>query len=277
MSMRTIFWIAGYPKSGTTWLRSLLTAFHTDDAKVDINALGILNAANRWLVDHSLGIETSDLGRDEQRALLPAVFKAWAAEPGEAHFVKTHDVHLDVAGSQPMFPPEITRGVIHIVRDPRDVAVSSRHYWGISQDEAIDALNNPNRWILYTRPYLQIPIFLSDWSSHAASWLDAPLPQFTLRYEDLLADTAVCFAQLLQFCGVEPDQKQIEQVVNACSFSNLQSQERQNGYQGLPQEATAPFFRAGQAGGWKSALTPAQEARIVKAHGAMMARLGYLN
>lgn len=276
MNNDRIIWVVGYPKSGTTWLRSLLTAYRHEDASVDIGRLDIFNAANRRLIDQALGIATSDLTHDELRAFLPTAFKVLAKFPGGPHFVKTHDSNVQVRDDLPLFPHEITQGIIHIVRDPRDVAVSARHYWGITQDEAIEALNNPDRWILHSDAYLQLPIFLSDWSTHTESWLNAAVPVFTLRYEDLLSDTVANFSRLLDFCDLKLDHKQVIKAVDACDFSNLQKQEQRSGYHGLPHQASAPFFRQGKAGGWKEVLTSSQNERIIENHEVIMRSLGYI-
>jgi hypothetical protein len=38
---------------------------------------------------------------------------------------------------------------------------------------------------------------------------------------------------------------------------------------------SAPFFRAGQVGGWRDALTAGQAALLEAAHAPMLRRLGY--
>lgn len=276
MSTPTIIWIATYPKSGTTWVRSLLSALRDPDKKLDINSLTIPSAANRNLIDSCLGIKTSDLSREEMRAFLPAAFRFWSQNIQGIGFLKTHDAYR---GTKPeensIFPADVSIGVIHIVRDPRDVAISSRHYFGVSQDEAIEYLNDPGRWILTTRPYLQLPTFISDWSTHATSWLDSPLRRLTLRYEDLLADTAGELRKIVNFCGWDIPEEQIAYAVEACAFSRLQEQERNGGYSCHSIARAAPFFRSGRSGQWRNILTQGQIEHIVNAHRGVMRRLGY--
>ena len=52
-------------------------------------------------------------------------------------------------------------------------------------------------------------------------------------------------------------------------------EERAGGFAELP-VGTERFFRVGQAGQWREALTPAQVDMIVEAHGEQMERFGYL-
>ena len=67
-------------------------------------------------------------------------------------------------------------------------------------------------------------------------------------------------------------------AIKAIRFSALdemRAQEQAHGFKERVAESTAPFFGAGQPGHWRSVLTPAQQARIEREHGAMMQRFGY--
>lgn len=278
MSLSKIIWLATYPKSGTTWVRSMLTAVRRLDSSssLNINALKIPSAANRSLVDECLGIKTTDLTRSEMRAMLPLAYRFWLGKQNESCILKTHDAYCGAPSeTESIFPQDVSDGVIHIVRDPRDVAISARHYFGVSQDEAIQQLNDPERWILNTRQYLQLPTFLSDWSTHTASWLDSPLRRLTLRYEDLLQAPSVCLEQMVEFCGWEISPEQLAAAVQACEFSQLKKQEQTQGYNAHFMERQSPFFRAGRAGQWQDQLDVAQIERIVDTHGKVMQRMGY--
>ena len=59
--------LASYPKSGSTWLRAVLTNYLREDAKsASINALiGWPIAGDRDAFDETLGLESSDMAPDE--------------------------------------------------------------------------------------------------------------------------------------------------------------------------------------------------------------------
>jgi aryl sulfotransferase len=270
-------WLASYPKCGNTWLRSFLDAYFHADAQVDLNALETPTVALRVRLDAALAIDTADLYPQEVRDLLPIALRVWAELPGGPHFVKVHDAYGLTRQGLPVFPPEVTRGVVHLVRDPRDVVLSLRHHWGATVDDTVRRLNNPNEWVALGRngPDAQVPQWLSSWSAHAQSWLDAPLPRLTLRYEDMLTAPHHCFRQILAFCQVTLDEAKLNKAVDATSFARLQAKEAEGGFRERPAKASAPLFRAGRAGGWRDVLTPQQVAAIVDAHGDMMRRLGY--
>jgi hypothetical protein len=272
-----IVWLASYPKSGNTWLRSMLTAYFAQIGQaVDINALEGTMAASRATLDELLGLPTSDLQVEEIRRLLPLAYRAWAKRTGGPHFLKTHDAHAGPDEGVSIFPDDATRCVIHLVRDPRDVVVSAMHHWGLDLDRSIARLNNPLQWAATdARTSVQVPQYSSDWSGHARSWLDSPLPRLTLRYEDMLEDPAGLFRQVLEFSGLDPDPARIEHAVSASRIEKLRAQEQATGFVERPSGATAMFFRSGRAGQWCEALSAEQCAHIVAAHGLMMKRLGY--
>jgi hypothetical protein len=59
------------------------------------------------------------------------------------------------------------------------------------------------------------------------------------------------------------------------SFDRLKGIEKSRGFSERP-ASTREFFRKGNAGQWRSALSKAQVDRIVADHEAQMARFGYL-
>ena len=276
MSSGRIVWLASYPKSGNTWVRSFLTAYRTGLGKVDINALDAELAAWRPAIDEWLGFETDFLLPTELRTVLPMAYSQWSQHARQTVFLKIHDCWSLTAQGEPVFPAEATQGVVQMVRDPRDVAVSASHHWGVSLDTAVDRLNAPDYWIAKKSDNQQIPQFLSDWSNHVQSWGRSGLPRLLLRYEDMRSDPLACFRQVLGFVGWDVDEAKLTQAVNACSFERLQAQEQAQGFRERLAAATAGFFRQGQVGGWRGVLSAEQAQRIVDSHAPVMRELGYL-
>ena len=273
--MPAIIWLASYPKSGNTWLRLFLKAYRDAATLQSIEEMETPIAASRTLLDEALGLESADLLTKELRDLLPLAYRAWAALPHEHSFLKTHDAYSCTRAGEPIFPIEASRCVLHLLRDPRDVAISLAHHNGCTLDEAITQMNDPEYWAANNKVKGQIPQFFSDWSTHTRSWLASPLPRLTLRYEDMLAEPVVSFARIVEFCGLEPDPQRLNQALEATRFERLQKREAEAGFSERPAKASAPFFRSGRSGGWKEKLTPAQSVSIVKAHGTMMRQFGY--
>ena len=97
-----------------------------------------------------------------------------------------------------------------------------------------------------------------------------------MRYEAMAADPAGAFGALLAYLGEPADADRLERAIRFSAFDELRAQERAGGFVERPADATAPFFRKGQPGEWRTVLTPEQRARIERDHGGVMRRFGYL-
>ena len=84
------------------------------------------------------------------------------------------------------------------------------------------------------------------------------------------------FQDVVQFIGWSADALRIETAVRRSAFHDLQAQERAQGFRERPGRMES-FFRIGQAGGWRSELNEAQAAHILRDHGQVMRRFGYLS
>jgi aryl sulfotransferase len=275
--MSGIFWLASYPKSGNTWLRVFIATLVFGEP-TDINTLGFLGgmASNRFAFDEALGITSADLTSAQQTNLRPRAYELWAAEAPRSLYCKAHDCyHLTPAG-EPLFPTKATRGAVYVVRDPRAVALSLAHHTGRTLDAEIARMADANASFSSSPNRLNQQLLqqLQTWSHHVQSWLTAPFPVHVVRYEDMHADPAAAFTAIARFLDLPHEPERIASAVTASSFSRLQEQERASGFVERPRHAAA-FFREGRVDGWRDALTPAQVARIVAAHGAVMRQLGY--
>jgi aryl sulfotransferase len=82
-------------------------------------------ASSRERFDEATGVEASDLTYAEIDELRPAVYRYLAAEAHRATMlIKVHDAYTDTPVGEPLFPADISQGVIYILRNPLDVAVS---------------------------------------------------------------------------------------------------------------------------------------------------------
>lgn len=262
--------VASYPKSGNTWLRLLLLAYEQGEA-FDMNArpAHYVHDAARWAWEQVAPCPVEALNEAEVAALRPAVLVAIARSVPGSVVLKTHAARVSVGGV-PAIAPEMVERALVVVRDPRDVAPSFADHLGVSIDEAIDIMGDDRRYITKR----DVVTFTSSWSVHVSSWLAAPFPTFTLRYEDMLADTVGVLRRVAAFLGWPADEARLRSAVDACAFDALRAAEDRSGYDARS-EHQARFFRQGQAGAWRSTLTTAQAARIEHDHGEAMASLSY--
>jgi aryl sulfotransferase len=279
--MGKIIWLASYPKSGNTWVRVLLTNYmRNGNEPVDINKLdgGPIASARLWF-DEWAGIEASALDDNVIERLRPDVYRRMAGESQQTLFMKVHDAWTLTDRNEAMFPPDVTAGVVYILRNPLDIAMSFAHHWGVTVAKAVENMCDPEYTIARSLGGLsdQLRQRLLSWSGHVQSWLDkSRLSIYTVRYEDLLRNPEIMFREIVNFCGLPYDETRINKAVAFSNFSELQRQEKEKGFRERSVVAPGPFFRRGQAGSWREELNEELASHIISRHKEIMHRFGYL-
>jgi aryl sulfotransferase len=275
-----IGWLASYPKSGNTWLRIMLHSLRKGGTPIDINESPDANILNRAEFEEHFGIESSDLTLAEIDETRPALHRALARASKESLILrKVHDRCWRTSNGRPVFPPEVSRGAVYIVRDPRDVAVSLSHHLQVSLKKSVcimgDSATTMARSVKKLDAQLDQP--LGSWSQHVTSWLDgADMPLLLVRYEDMLANSAFELSRVADFLGLHEGEgaEASRKAADAAEFSNLRRQENERGFREKP-PVTARFFREGRAGEGKEVLPVRLLKKIGDDHGEVMERLGY--
>ena len=229
-----LFLIASFPKSGNTWVRCLIASLLSGGRAPNLDQLGTICplAASRHWIESQVGIPTSDLTPDEIAEARIEAHRLAARDPTAAQYLKIHDAY-----SSRLFHPEATCGIVHIVRDPRDVAVSSAHHSGENLDSVIDRIGRSGMVASVTSRQWrrQAEQVLDTWSNHVASWLDiTQIPIVLLRYEDLRSDPLRETLRLARFLGLECDMATIGRAVGACDFQVLREIEEKSGFAERP-------------------------------------------
>lgn len=274
--MGALIWLASYPKSGNTWMRSFLHNLLRDAHeavpldRLDDFCLG--EAFRSWAEPHASKpldeLPPAELARI--RLLGQAdMTKAFH----DSVFVKTHNF-LGLAHGYPLVNMDVTAGAIYIVRNPLDVVLSARHHFNVDIDRMIGIMASP-RGGSPMNEFLMPEVF-STWSEHVRSWTAQPSPQLlVVRYEDLIDNPVGQFGIVTKFLGLAPTQERLERAVRLSSFSSLKQLEEAHGFREKPAHAEA-FFRAGKTGQWRDVLTPEQVSRIVSDHREQMNRFNYI-
>jgi aryl sulfotransferase len=279
--MKNIIWLASYPKSGNTWFRIFLSNLLDEkEDPTDINKItsthGIASA--RHIFDEITGIESSDLSYDETDLLRPGLYNIISDEAKETLFIKVHDAYTFLPDKSPLFPPSATKGVIYIIRNPLDVAVSNSNHNSCTVQKSIEMMGDRNHGLCARNKRMkdQLRQKIGTWSDHVMSWTNAPEQKVqTIRYEDLKLSPIDTFTAAIEFSGLFFDRKAIEAAVKKSSFEEMQKQEKEKGFKERPIGAPS-FFRKGEAGSWREQLTPEQVKQIIHDHSRVMQTHGYL-
>lgn len=276
-----LYWLASYPKSGNTWVRAFIANLtHARPEAVDINDLhtGAMASSREW-IEPALGFDTTALSHEEIDRLRPAVYRWCARHSTVMVYHKIHDAYTFLPDGAPLIPPEATRGVLYLVRNPLDVAISFAHHSSCSIDQAITHMANPTFTFCggHKRLYNQLRQWLLSWSAHVLSWAEAPnLNRLIIRYEDMKCHSCTTFHTIAAFLQLPTEVAQIAQALHHCDFTRLQQQEAAYGFQEKAARAES-FFRKGIVGDWQHGLSPTQIKTIIDQQGAVMQRFGYLD
>ena len=141
-----IIWLASYPKSGNTLLRSILSSyFYTKDGEFSFKNLDNISQFPLTSQFMSLGI---NIDNDEE------VFKNFInvqnflnQEKGKVKFYKTHSALSKMHGSN-FTDLKNTLGVIYIVRDPRNLVTSLAHHSDLSIEEAANTMIDNSKYLV---------------------------------------------------------------------------------------------------------------------------------
>lgn len=276
---KNIVWLASYPKSGNTWLRVFLSNLFSDTAhEIHINQLGLSSiSSNRSIIDSYLGIHSSELTAKEIDNLRPQVYEELSKDTEGIAYVKTHEAWTLNSKGNPIFSKEFTKGVIYIIRNPLDIAISFSFHNNEPIDQTISLLNNEVSTICEAKDRLSIQTrqVLGSWSTHVSSWIEhSELPLHVVRFEDMVDHPLRTFKGVIDFLHLEYGDSEIMSAVKKSSFETLKAMEARDGFKerGIYSEA---FFRKGTPNQWKSELSSNQINEIVKHHIKVMTNFGY--
>lgn len=277
---KNIVWLASYPKSGNTWFRIFLSNLFSDSPEpVNINDLTENTiSSNRSIIDGYLGIHSSELTAEEIDKLRPQVFRKYSEEKEGTAYIKTHEAWTLNGRRDPIFPEDITKGVIYIIRNPLDIAISYSFHNSEPLDDTIAILNDDFSILCEEKDklYIQTEQLLRSWSNHVSSWADdSKLPVHIIRYEDMLDDPRNSFKKAIDFLHLQYEEAEIINAINSSSFDILKKMEKEDGFKerGINTEV---FFRKGKSNEWESGLSLFQIREIVNHHKKIMKRFGYL-
>ncbi|MGF1631924.1 MAG: sulfotransferase domain-containing protein [Kiloniellaceae bacterium] len=275
--MSGILWLASYPKSGNTWMRVFLANLILGEPEPlplpRINEVCSSEPNEVWFKP----LTTKPVAGLSDKKVAALRVKAQERAAGLNKNImpmKTHSL-LGKDHGYPTISVKATIGVIYIVRDPRDVAISAADHYGLTLDQAVEMMADHAARGRGT-PGNTVHELMGSWSDHVRSWTRwKHTPLLVLRYEDMLADPLGQLGGVARKLGITQDPARIRRAVEFSSFKTLQAQERETGFIEKSLHSQR-FFRSGRAGGWREKLSPAQAAAIESDHAVQMRRFGYL-
>ena len=189
-----ITWIASYPKSGNTFLRSFLAAyFFSDSGKFEFDLLYNI------LQFPSLKFSKNDSSSKKESAQNWIINQNYFFNNKDA-ILKTHSTLNEFDGYK-FTTSKQTKGAIYIVRDPRNVILSMSHHYSLTFQESYEKIIDDNASLLektYNEDHSNFT-FLGSWSNHYKSWRDnKDFKILFIKYEDLEENIESIFIKVIK-------------------------------------------------------------------------------
>ncbi len=253
-----IIWLASYPKSGNTWVRSLLSAYYfSENGNFDFELLRNINVyPQKKYFDVKINKpgEINSYWNISQKKII---------NKKKIIFLKTHNSLLALGGKN-FTKPEYTLGIIYVVRDPRNVITSLKNHYDLNYEHSLDFMLNEKKFIYDIREkndYSDFQ-FLSSWSNHYKSWINNDLfKRIVIKYEDLEKNTYQTLKNLINFinplCKIneEIDEKKINNCISSTSFEILKNKEKKEGFlenvYSEKKNKKIDFFHLGSKNKWR--------------------------
>ena len=260
-----IIWLASYPKSGNTWIRTFISS-------IIFSKDGISNFNNlEKIPQYPMRRHFHNLIENFQN--IKEIKKNWIISQDKINldnkikFIKTHHVNCKI-GTDSFTNLDNAKGVIYIVRDPGNVVTSIKNHFSLNTyEDAKKFIFDEHRWIGFNSHENKIgdnilPTFISSWSTNYQSWKNMSENFLLIKYEDLLMYPDNEFAKIVKFLSsilnIEFNKNIITEAIKTSSFDNLKKLEKS----GLFGESVADpksgdkkdFFYLGPKNDWKKLL-----------------------
>ncbi|WP_259013971.1 sulfotransferase domain-containing protein [Emticicia fluvialis] len=261
MTKYKLVWLASYPKSGNTWVRSFFTALLKNE-DFNINSLDFDELyANKSLLQKLVQRDISTFNDFELEALRRKFLDFYAQTREAPYLQKIHDqFSYSVHDNLPVFHSQHPTAVIYIMRNPLDVTLSFSRYLDIRPDEIIDRYICKSGSTIYMDNYF--PRVIGTWDEHFYSWYNQKmLPVHLVKYEEMKLNPHKAFKEMINFLGLDFSDEAFGQAINKTDFNSLKKMENEQGFR-EKLLSHVPFFHTGEPNQGKINLTENQIEKI---------------
>ena len=255
-----IIWIASYPKSGNTYLRSFISSYYfSQKGKFDFNLL--LNI----LQFPSLKFTKKNFSSEDEASQNWMFNQNQFFLNNKVHFVKTHNTLEEFKGNK-FTSNQQTLGAIYIVRDPRNILSSLTHHYSLSYDQAYQKIIDENASLLeksLNNDHSNFT-FLGSWSNHYKSWKNTTeFKTLFIKYEELEKNKYETFKNVINYINcikgnkAKIDEKRLLNSIRSTNFTNLKNKEKNEGFEESVISSDGkkkPFFNLGFNNRWQKIL-----------------------
>ena len=279
-----IIWVASYPKSGNTWVRSIISSLvYTED--------GIFNFPSIKKIDQYpqrrfLEYFTQDYNNIHE------IKKHWITSQERINldtkikFFKTHHLNCKV-DNYPFTNKECTRATIYIVRDPRNLIDSISNHFSKSIEES-------KKFLLTSKvlsPGKEIELrggnvitYIGSWKEHYKFWTKNNKNLLVIKYEDLVKNIRQEIEKIIEFLknfiDFEVSDTKKENIIKSTSFEALKKIEDNGNFTEnvfvKEKNVKVRFFNKGPGNDWQKTLPKDIQKELETKLNNELKELGYL-
>ena len=277
-----IIWLASYPKSGNTLLRSILASYlFSKDGDINFDCLYKIKQFPSFDHFKNLGIDLNN-----EKEIFDNFIEAQKLinkQNNQLNFIKTHSSLARINNCN-FTDFKNTLGAIYIVRDPRNVVTSFAHHYNLQIDEATDVIIDPTRWLVKTN--FMCKTFLGSWKVNYNSWKQLKNNLLIIKYEDLVNKKKITLLKIFKFLqnlglsNFKPDMRKLNRTIKSSDFDKMQKLEKSIDFkESIIDPITnkkKPFFNLGPKNDYKNNLNKEIRDKIEKEFKKEMEEIGYL-
>ena len=259
-----IIWLSSYPKSGNTWLRSLLASYYfSKEGDFNFNLLKYIDQFPSYDYFKNYDktfinpTDTAEFWIEEQKKI---------NSNNKVKFFKTHNALCKI-NNYSFTDNNNTLAAIYIIRDPRNVITSLANHYEIDADQAFEFMTTEQKAITQKKENSYVGfVALFSWIFHQESWTNNKLfPTLVIRYEDLQNETFLTLKKVIEFIEKQINSKnsfnrdKAKKSVQSCDFERLKKLEINEGFNESPiskkDNSRINFFKLGKDNDYKKLLT----------------------
>ena len=279
-----IIWLASYPKSGNTWVRSIIsTLLYSNDGNFNFE---LIKKVSQFPEKKYFKEFIDDFGNFNK------IKESWILAQdtinldNQIKILKTHQGKYNV-GKDSFTNDRNTLATIYIVRDPRTLVSSISNHYTLTLDEAFNFLMTPQiignnkKW---EDKETGMKCLLGKWNDHYRSWTRDKSNLLLIKYEDLIKNPENELEKIINFLkkylNVETNKNKNKEILETTSFKSLKEMEQKGLFKenvlNKKDDSKVNFFHLGPANNWKDNLAEDFKNKIEKNFYQEMAELEYL-
>ena len=280
-----IIWLASYPKSGNTWVRSIISCLlYSKEGNFNFELIKKIEQFPEKKYFENLIDRFDNFNKITENWIL-AQEKINLSD--EVKLFKTHQGKYTV-GKNNFTDKNNTLATIYIVRDPRNLVTSISNHFSLTKLEASNFLLTPQ--LIGNGKSMKERIggmynLLGRWNEHYKSWTKDKDNLLLIKYENLLTNTEEELKKIILFLGkyldFDTNTEKNKKIIETTKFESLQKMEKQGEFleavKSKYTNGSVSFFHLGPKNKWEDNLDKEIKKNIEKKFEKEMKELKYIN